>query len=376
MNKLISIVLIFLFISGSFVTALNPVSASELVEDSWNTKTPPNQERKWFRVVAFDGKIYAIGGFYYETVGEPPLGYITEHFLDTTERYDLLTDTWVTLEPMPTPKASFAITVYHDKIYCIDNSPLFSCVVEVYDPATDSWSTKNYNLPFRLYSRNMQAYVVDGKIFLIDLYALFVYDPAEDSFIEKTQIPYIEPRHGIVSAVMDDKLLIFYVVESAYPYDRPNNVHVLIYDPKTDIWSEGKTQEIGVHGNIMATGATTGVYTPKNIYVLGFKTGQSIIWVYDLVKDAWSTAKDMPDFSVCDVAVVDDVLYIFGRIDNHEVNMQYVPAGYGSALPSVSSPSSDGTWDFLTGSVVAIIVLTIGVVAGGLFFVFKLRKNA
>ncbi|MCL1970209.1 MAG: hypothetical protein FWF66_01940 [Candidatus Bathyarchaeota archaeon] len=39
------------------------VSASELVENSWNTKAPLSQARASLGVVAVDGKIYAIGGY-------------------------------------------------------------------------------------------------------------------------------------------------------------------------------------------------------------------------------------------------------------------------------------------------------------------------
>jgi len=85
-------------------------SSSELVEDSWNTKTPMSQARSGLGVVAVDGKIYAIGG-------RTETG-----FVGTNECYNPKTDKWITLKPMPTPRRSFAIAEYQDKIYCIGGS--------------------------------------------------------------------------------------------------------------------------------------------------------------------------------------------------------------------------------------------------------------
>jgi len=136
--------LLFFFIAGTFAISFNPVSASGLVEDSWNTKTSMNQARYDLGVVAVDGKIYAIGGY------APVLydGY-TNFGVGTNECYDPVTDTWVTLEPMLAPRASFAIAAYQGKIYCIGGAgPNGLCGTnEVYDIATDSWSAKTA-MPF------------------------------------------------------------------------------------------------------------------------------------------------------------------------------------------------------------------------------------
>jgi hypothetical protein len=58
-NKFVSFLLAFFFISGSFATVFSSVSASELVEDSWNTKQPMSQARANLGVVAVavDGNV-------------------------------------------------------------------------------------------------------------------------------------------------------------------------------------------------------------------------------------------------------------------------------------------------------------------------------
>ena len=133
-NKIMSFLLLFLFISGMVTVVFNPVLASELVEDSWSTKTPMNFERYNLGVVAVNGKIYAVGGLSN-----------SDGVVGINERYNPKTDKGVTLEPMPTSRYNFAIAEYQGKIYCAGgtNSTGSLCsIIEVYDPATNEWSTK------------------------------------------------------------------------------------------------------------------------------------------------------------------------------------------------------------------------------------------
>jgi N-acetylneuraminic acid mutarotase len=136
MHKFVPFTLIIFLILGS-LAIFSAVSASEIVEDSWNTKTPMSQTRANLGVVAVDGKIYAIGGSISAHIH-------SENIVGTNEWYDPKTDTWTTLASMPTPRANFAIAADQGKIYCIGGETNWnsSCyVTEVYDIATDSWST-------------------------------------------------------------------------------------------------------------------------------------------------------------------------------------------------------------------------------------------
>ncbi|MDR2719899.1 MAG: hypothetical protein LBC03_03740, partial [Nitrososphaerota archaeon] len=73
MDKSVLLLIFFIFIAGTFTASVNHVSASELVKDSWNTKTPMNYERSSGGVVVLDGKIFVIGGYnngWYESANE------------------------------------------------------------------------------------------------------------------------------------------------------------------------------------------------------------------------------------------------------------------------------------------------------------------
>ena len=369
--------MLFILSSGLFIAIFSssPVLASEAVEDSWTTLAPMNQARGHLGVVVVDGKIYAIGGGL-------AFGANTENnYLTANERYDPKSNTWVTLTSMPTPRQGFAIAACDGKIYCIGGYtynegggiiPGLSVVNEVYDIASDSWSAKA-SLPVS--KGGLQAQVVDGKIFvLIEADStLFMYDPSADLWTKKTDIP--GSGNGLVSALVDDKIIVtarFYsTTEIKLSYDQK----ILIYTPKTDTWSEGKTAYPDLWYNFV-TGATTGIYAPKNVYVFlggGINAGTMI---YDPVGDDWSDAKAMPTKrSYSGVGVVDDIFYVIGGFATTgnaplAVNEQYVPLGYHGTGTAGSDFDSDSPVDnlVLVGALVGVVAAIVVIVSLVLFF--------
>jgi N-acetylneuraminic acid mutarotase len=330
-----------------------------------------NHARWGLGVVTVDGKIYAIGGF---------TDY--SHFLGTNERYDPKTDKWTTLTAMPTARHSLGIVAYQGKIYCIggiiyENGQWFTCKTnEVYDIATDNWSSKA-STPFESYiGRNwwstIQLHVVDEKIFVINDGEMYLYDPVTDSWTEKTRAPHI--GYG-ASAVVDNKLIVYVKMVNFMAVE----AKTLVYDTETDKWSEMKTQMFTTNVNsVVVVGATTGRYAPQRIYVFI----EENTWVHDPISDTWSSAKAVPtDCAGCGVAVIDDLMYIIGGV----LNEQYVPIGYrstayttptpsNSAAPSETEPS-DSTKPFLNPQIVAVVlILTSVTITAGLFLYFK-RKT-
>ena len=283
-------------------------------------------------VAVVNGKIYAIGGYNLDS------GYLT-----TNEEYDPATDTWTTKKPMPTPRTDLAIAVYQNKIYVIGGHRL---VVggyevfgtnEVYDPLTDTWETKT-SMPTN--RSGLCANVVNGKIYLIGGgYPTYlgigrrdaneVYDPSTDSWTTKTPIPN---AGGYVSAVVNNKIYIM-----SY------NNRTQIYDPETDTWVFGKPMPTAV--SHAAAGATTGVVAPKRIYVIGggtrFSLSTCLVQVYDPEGDVWDIGTSMPTpRSGLRVAVVNDMLYAIGgsRPPITAVNEQYTPFGFWAGPPPDTTP--------------------------------------
>ncbi|MCL2135780.1 MAG: hypothetical protein FWH37_09615 [Candidatus Bathyarchaeota archaeon] len=374
MHKVFAVMLISLFVLSSFIGVFSSVLASETFEDSWHTKTPMNQARTNLGVVAVDGKIYAIGG---STVDDFAVDSTLGRYVGTNEQYDPKTDKWTTLASMPTPRAGFAITAYGDKIYCMggdtydSDAPVgekyrHSNVVEVYDVATDSWSTKS----FSSFVAGGQAHVINEKIFVIVGNALHMYDPVTDVWTRKTDAPLY--LFQLASVVVDGKIILTgnIIIEM-----KPTKLALktIMYDPQTDVWSEGKT-ETELLSDTCVAGVTTRDYAPQSVY---FFSGISNNLVYVPTTDTWTNAQAMPSHRLSfGMAVVDDVFYVIGGTllgtdDKREIvamNEQYVPIGYSDVLPS------DTKVPLITIGVVVGVVLSFGIVVG-LFFYLNKRKE-
>jgi len=316
--------------------------AENAAENSWLNRPPMPDAKSGVEVAVVNEKIYVIG----------PDG--------TNLEYDPVALTWTTKQPALTPRSQFAVAVYQNKIYVIGGSVGFDqstasqilCSInEVYDPQTDTWESKT---PMPTNRSQLIANVVDGKIYLIggrtggqfttvDLNE--VYDPETDTWITKAPIPY--PVVQYASAVVDDKIFIMGGQDEFA--DTVNLDLVQVYDPSTDIWSFGTPMP-----NVVwqaAAGATTGVWAPKRIYLIGGLPehslfGTNIAQVYNPETDSWTLGASMPTsrFNFA-VGVVNDTLYAIGGVPFFNFQGEaiaatelYIPFGYTGPLPPYWSP--------------------------------------
>ncbi len=342
MGKSVAIMLVLFFLTASCLIMVKSALSSEaLEEDCWVSKASMQVARDDLGVAVVNGKIYAIGGR------------VDDGVVGTNEEYDPATDTWSFKKSMPTPRDDFGIAVYKDKIYCIGGSRdggYFSNdsivgVNEVYDPATDTWETKE---PIPTSRRGLGANVVNGKIHLIGGFVPHsssstgfsilslneVYDPANDSWTTKAAVP--TAVSSVTSAVVDSKIYII--------MDDLNQ----IYDAAADTWSLGTPLPHSSIGVARAE-AVAGVYAPKRVYVFGGGETQ----VYDPESDSWTFGADMlTKRSRFGVAVVNDIFYVIGgytaayqkypddwiygpKIALYATNERYTPVGYGAVSPEV-----------------------------------------
>ena len=352
MCKSVAVMLVLVFLTASLIMTAKPVSAATPVENSWTSKAPMHVARSDLGVAAVNGKIYAIGGNAENGV------------VGTNEEYDPTTDTWTYKKAMPTPRHYFATAVYQNKIYCIGgyiNNGTVTGVNEVYDPATDTWENK---APIPTIRIGLQANVVNGKIYLIGGYppAYYtsynfsssfltlneVYDPATDSWTTKAPMPTAATYYA--SAVIDNKIYVIGGLLKSEDYTLNQ-----IYDPTTDKWHLGApSTSITSYG---AAGATTGVNAPKRIYLLrqdfSFREEPNINRVYDPTTDTWKIGVPVPtERHGFGVAVANDLLYVIGGVTEtsrdfpddwmygpsvtlYATNEQYTPFGYGTIPPAV-----------------------------------------
>ena len=257
MRKSVVLLLVFFFLVG--LCAVEAKSVSAVAEDSWATLAPMPTARSMLGVVVVDGKIYAIGG----VSG-------TQNILGANEVYDPEANTWSSKTPMPTPRYSFGIAVFQNKIYCIGGATTIKSdgyvtnINEVYDPSTDTWENRtsmpNPRSDLKANTIDNKIYLIGGqgrpdpRMFIVKNYTSLneVYDPATDSWTTKTPIPNATANYA--SAMVDDKI---YVMGGEGRSGSGILYLNQVYDAKTDAWSLAAPVP-GTILNSAVAGATTG----------------------------------------------------------------------------------------------------------------------
>jgi N-acetylneuraminic acid mutarotase len=389
MRKTGVLLLVLFFLMG--LCAAEVKSASAFAEDSWMSLAPMPTARSMSGVAMVDGKIYAIGGI---------SG--TQNILGTNEVYDPKTNTWSSKTPMSTPRCSFGIAVFQNKIYCIGGATTIRSdgyvtdVNEVYDPSTDTWENRtsmpNPRSDLEANTIGDKIYLIGGqgrpdpRMFIVKNYTSLneVYDPATDSWTTKTPIPNATAYYA--SAMVDDKI---YVMGGEGRSGSGIWYLNQVYDAKTDSWSLAAP----VPGTILngaVAGATTGVNASKLIYVIGGYFGITdpskpynyTNQVYNPKNNSWSFATYMPIKNYhYSVAVFNDMLYVIGgsSLTNtvpYAYNLQYIPIGYGTPDTSTPSPSPEPkqTESFPILTVAVISTAAVVAVGAGVLVYFRRRK--
>jgi N-acetylneuraminic acid mutarotase len=295
--------------------------------------------------------------------------------------YDPSTDNWTQKASMPTNRARYGVAVLEGKIYCMGGTTSSgpANINEVYDPTTDSWSTK---APLPLSVTQMCANGVNGKIYVIGGYlpsegagivpkisgSTQIYHPSNDSWsVADSQI--LTPVESYASTVIDNKIYVS-GGESGIGYVTGL---LQIYDTQTDDWTYGPSLPTEVRH--VGAAATTGVYAPKLLYVIGGDGGgypSATNQIYNIESQTWSNGTDFPtthDWITDGITVVcfNDTLFVVGGLANanegfYEITQQYIPANYTMPSPSPSVPEFSGLLILL---VIGVPVVAIALILRG-----------
>jgi N-acetylneuraminic acid mutarotase len=304
--KLAPLCLVALLVVVSLICSF-ALAGAQTSENSWTAKAPMPTARELMGAAVVNGKIYVIGG-------EKPSG-ARDQSLSSNEMYDPDSDTWTTKAPMPTPRDSFGIVAYQNKIYVIggitrtiNEGYRILGVNEVYGPVTDTWEIKT---PMPTYRNGMTANVVNGRICIIsgqgkqgDVDTNEVYDPTTDSW--STVVPIPTSAYHYESAVIENKIYIL----SGYNGVTWDTHLSQIYDPATNSWDFGTNIPSAVSDSAIAT---TGERAPARIYVFGGDQNH----VYDPVSKTWTTGTPIPtNRGRFALAVITDIIYVIGGSSN------------------------------------------------------------
>jgi N-acetylneuraminic acid mutarotase len=250
-------------------TTVRTVQVYDAATDSWSLAVPLPGPVNHAMAAAVKGKVYLIGGQSGASGGGP--------FLDAVFEYDPASDRWTTKALMPTARSGGTAVVIDDKIYVAGGRPPHGQDFAVYDPAADSWEI----LPNMPTGRNHLAgaaiggkmYVVGGRFgagFQSDMTdALEVFDPATNSWTTRASMPTV--RGGLNAAVANGCLHLFGGEGSGGVFPQHE-----VYDPTTDTWKALPAMPRPVHGVTGAAVIDDWIHLPGGGTAVGGSSGSTI----------------------------------------------------------------------------------------------------
>lgn len=187
--------------------------------------------------VAYNGKIYVVGGFLQHKIPSDKL-YI----------YDIDNNEWTEGEPLPSARGALTAEIINGMLYAIgglNSSQIPVDTNEAYDLESDTWTAK---APMPTARHHLSSAVVDGKLFALggrilgngvpseDLDEALsnfgnneIYDPQTDSWV--IHQPMLTKRSGFTAASAAGDIYVFGGEGVGESY---NSVEK--YDPENNVW--------------------------------------------------------------------------------------------------------------------------------------------
>ena len=217
------------------------VQVYDIASDSWALGPELPAPNNHGMAASVNGKIYLIGG---QTSDVSDQGYV-----NTVYELDPAAGAWVTKAPMPTARGAGVAVVLGGKIYVAGGRPPQGNDFAVYDPAADSWEV----LPDLPAQRNhFTGAAIDGRVHFVGgrqghgLSPLMttvheVYDPATQAWT--TAAPMLRARSGM-NGVMARGCFHVWGGEGQQGMFPDHDY----YDPRNDTWTPLEPMPIPVHG--------------------------------------------------------------------------------------------------------------------------------
>ncbi len=263
--------------AATAVRVVSAVTAPQADGGQWKMMKNMNSARQEIATAVLDGKIYVIGGL--EVLGEEPNS--PPRASTIVEAYNPATNTWATRQDLPGPNHHNSAAVAAGRLYSFGG---LSKATFVYDPVNNSWS----RVADSLYAHGNTAAVgvMDDKIYVAggesDLTMLEVYDPATNTWSARASMSV--GRHHCAGGVIDGK---FYVAGGRGTGGASTALEV--YNPQTNSWSRLANMPTGRSG--IAAGVVNG-----ELYVFGGEVGgvHPEVEAYNPATNSWRREQDMP----------------------------------------------------------------------------------
>ena len=253
------------------------VQVYDTATDTWKLTTPLPVPLNHTMAASAHGKLYLIGG-QPTADGDGP-------FVNTVYEYDPANATWTTRAPMPTARSSGAAAVIDGKIYVIGGRPPRGADFAVYDPQQNTWRA----LPNPATQRNhLAAAAIDGKVYVVGgrfgagfqsdrADVVEVYDPATNTWTARARM--LRPRGGVNGL---EALGCFHAFGGEGNAEVPSGVFPDhdVYNPKSNTWTKLAPMPIPVHGVTGAAFLNGLIYLPGGGTSIGGSSGSTHHQVY------------------------------------------------------------------------------------------------
>ena len=296
---------------GNTGEVLNHSAWVNSLETVWGNLSNIGDNRTCDQGLSYNGKLYAISG----VLTISPGSYV---MTDSCKAYDIITDTWSNIAPIPQVTAAYAAVIYNAKIYVFGGDPYPDNVstnaltdkVQIYDIVTDTWTTLTVMPDKRATHR---AVVVGQYIYILGGYAensvwdgkYWRFDPIDNSFTYLGVMPWESGYMGVAS--IDDKVYIFGgegIIKYNYVYE---------YSTVTNAWTRKNNGELVI-------GYSAAAMLNGELYILSENnlTGAfgATFLKYDVSTDAFTVIMPYdPSQLSARVALVtfESELYIYGN---------------------------------------------------------------
>jgi N-acetylneuraminic acid mutarotase len=273
-----------IYVMGGYPSSrryVDTVQVYDAATDGWSYGVPLPRPMHHPMAATVNGRVYVIGGEISDT-GLATAG----TYLDSVYEFDPATRVWTQRASMPTARSSGAADVIDGKIYVAGGRPPRGSDFAVYDPATDSWQV----LPDLPTQRNhLAAAAIGGKLYVAGgrfgagvgsemTSVLEIYDPATNSWSRGASMP-AGPRGGVNGIAARG---CFYVFGGEGNDFHPLGVFVEneVYDPRTDTWQSLEPIPIPVHGATGSAFISGWVHLPGGGTSRGGESGSNLHQVF------------------------------------------------------------------------------------------------
>jgi len=330
----------------------------------WDAKAPMSTPRGGFGVAALNGKIYVAGGL--QRSG------FDLNLTDSLEVYDPASDSWSPLAPLPAPRWGHVLVAARGKLFMAGGSTdVFASQgmttdVELYDPGLDRWSPVAPMPEARIWaagfaiSETVQVWggSPDGGSSAVA--TRFSYDPQTNGWTVGQPMPF--SRENSPAVVIGTSVYL-----TGGWRNLPNATE---YRTSTQLWRDRAQM-------LRGRGAHAAADLDGNVYVIAGVTADTTecapaasVEVYSPATDAWSTFADYPQAAWALGAVrIGQLLYAMGGSD--------CGASFTSvySIGSPLTPGSGGPIGF-PWALVAVIVVVAVLVAAALGVLWRRRRKA